>query len=106
MADAPEGGGPGKATPEMLESLFVGAAPIANRSFVTLTPGGIRLTFSEQVSSTSPLHFRAAVFLDYAQAIGLRDLLTRNLAPIETEFREAEAQAQAAMSGEKPGHGS
>lgn len=79
------------------ESLYEGPAVYANRCYVSLG-AVVRLTFMEQQqigpnAPTGPMHFRAAVALDVAQAVALSNVLKNMLGDVERQIKEAEANA-------------
>lgn len=79
---------------ESLEPLYEGPAVYANRCFVSMGPV-VRLTFMEQQQTGpegpfGPLHFRAAVVLDLAQAVALSNVLKNILGDVERQIKEAE----------------
>jgi hypothetical protein len=68
---------------DVLKSALSGASVFSNQVYATGTPQGIRLSFCERHESLDVPAFRAAVFLDYGTAIGLRDLLSDQLQGLE-----------------------
>ena len=70
-----------------IEATFEVSAPYTNRFFVTVGPGGVRLTFAEthpEVAGTFP---RAAAMMSVQDAVELKNLLTELLAPIEAKLQ-------------------
>ena len=59
-------------------------SPFINRMFLTTFPVGIRLTFAEQLGPEHRPSVRSAVFLQYADAMSLRDVLISHLAGIQS----------------------
>jgi hypothetical protein len=71
-----------------------GPALLANRFFVTLTPSGARLAFTERGTPEGQLHFRNAVILSYQDAISLYQLLRDMLKPVEDQISAANSEKQ------------
>jgi hypothetical protein len=63
-----------KSTREEIAIAFGGPALLANRSYVSLTAGGVRVAFAEQPAEGPPV-FRAAVSLSFQDAIVLYRVL-------------------------------
>lgn len=82
-------GTPKPISDEDLRMAFSGPAPLITRAFITKMGGGVRLSFLEENPGKVPAIFRAAVFLQYPDALALRDLLIRNLKDIQEMFEEA-----------------
>ena len=80
--------------------VFSVPASLANKSYVTMTPMGVRLTFTEQYSGGHE-HSRAAVFLNFIDAIAFKDLLEKQLAKITTVINELEEPAPAPAAREE-----
>lgn len=57
-----------------------GAAYFSNKMYATMQQAGMRLTFAEINHDPKLPAFRCAIFLQYADAHALRDLLNRQLA--------------------------
>lgn len=74
---------------EDLRAIFSGPALHSNRMFATNLAAGMRIAFMEQVGEHVPPIFRTAVVLAYSDAVHLRDLLNRQLEPIEKSMKEA-----------------
>ena len=87
-----------KLTGEEKEIALEGPAISANRSLIALTPGGVRITFVEQVDDSIP-RFRVAVMLPIQDAISLKDVLGRLLANVEGQIKEIAATKDAAEEG-------
>jgi hypothetical protein len=96
MADAEgtPGGLRNTVTDEELRGSFAGPAFNSNKFYATNLETGVRLAFAEQLGSKVPTQFRTAVILSYRDAIGLRDLLARQLATIEPQIRAAKGEAK------------
>lgn len=75
---------------------FDGPAVAVTRSFYTAAPGGIRLAFVEQIGDIK--QFRAAVFLNFDDAIALKNLLVRNLTDIEVELTKIKEEQESSGS--------
>ena len=74
-------------------------APFANRAVLAMTAGGAKLTFFEQHGTDAASHPRTAVLLPFQDAIALKNLLQKMLAPIETQLAIAEAAEKAKEDG-------
>lgn len=73
---------------------FSGPAIAANRFFVTVGPGGIRIAFTEQWSDDTLPEFRCAAMLPIEDAIELKDLLERLLRPLEAQIAKSRADGE------------
>lgn len=92
MTDAPTPSPPlSVLTPDDIDASFDGPAIYANRVFFGVTSAGIRLSFMEQHSKETVPAFRAAVLLSVQDTINLKNLLIRQLAPIEEALAKGEA---------------
>lgn len=79
-----------------LTAAFVGAAPVANRFYLTLTPVSGRLSFVEFPSGVAaPPQYRAAVTLSVSDLVALRDLLNEHLKDVRTLPTEGQNGAEA-----------
>lgn len=74
--------------------IFSGPAMFANKSYVTVTPVGLRLTFVE-VSPEGHERFRAAVFLNHMDAIALHALMGRIQEGIKVSLEEMVPEPEA-----------
>jgi hypothetical protein len=92
-----------KITPENVRASFSGPAVHSNRVFATMTGGGLRLAFMEQLGEAGEMHFRAAVLLPYPDALELRDLITRQLAEIEKDLKTYAEGLKEAEAGREHG---
>lgn len=72
---------------EML-TVFSGPALASNKVYITITAGGVRLTFCEQSGKAVPPKFRTAVLLGFPDALALRDLLVRQLEHVKVIIEE------------------
>ena len=87
-------------SPEELDVSFSGPAPAANRFFVNLSAGGVRIAFTEQVPNSSKNYFRSAAVLSVGDAIELHKVLRNLLAPFEQAVDQAQKEeAQASSDG-------
>lgn len=75
--------------PERLATIFEGSAVYSNKVYATVTPFGVRITFTETGGDQE--HFRTAAFLNIVDAMSLKDLLERLLQGIEFTAVESEA---------------
>lgn len=73
---------------------YSGPAYAANRFFVFLQPGGVRITFAEQPKPDKSSLFRAAVMLSHQDAINLANILKTMLAPIEAQIAKVSEPSQ------------
>lgn len=89
----------GSVSEDELRSSFLGPAIFSNKFYVTNGPAGMRLSFMEGLLPTVQPIFRAAVLISYGDAIALRDVLTKQLADIEPQIKEAERAAMATAEG-------
>jgi hypothetical protein len=86
-----------KASPvseDELQIAFSGPAIASNKVYVTLSPGGIRIAFTEQRTSAAQPSFRSAVMMNFQDAIALRNLLSQILANVEPELEKAIAASK------------
>jgi hypothetical protein len=74
------------------EVAFSGPAPAANRFYVVIGPGGVRIAFAEEPRAGKSSHFRSAVMLPHQDAIKLANLLKTMLAPLEEQIAKASGQ--------------
>lgn len=77
------------ASKEELESQFMAPAILANKSYVTLNPSGLILTFSENISPDVKPQPRARVILPYQDAIAFAALLQRMVEPLKEALAKA-----------------
>ena len=91
MSDKPSALTPTVSTPADVQAAFSGGALLVNRTFLTLTPAGLRFAFAEQSSVEAPLAFRAAVVMSIQDAIALRNAMEKILSPIESQLEGAAA---------------
>lgn len=73
-------------TPEEIDAVFSGPAPLANRFVATLHPSGVRIAFAEQIIAGGDSFFRTAVVLNYTDAIELYKVLQNLLKSIEQKL--------------------
>lgn len=78
---------PPMAPPEELAVVFSGPAIFANKSYVSIGPGGVRLTFCEMNNSPTP-GFRGAFQMSFQDALTLKDLMQSMLKPIEDQIKK------------------
>lgn len=100
--DAPRETERAQVTDEGLRVSFSGPAVRANKIYLSMTSGGVRIAFLEQHGDPVPLAFRTAVILSVQEALSLRDLLAHQLEGIEVDLKEA---IKAAESEAKKEHG-
>jgi hypothetical protein len=74
---------------DIQNEIFSGPAVFANRIFVTITPLGVRLTFTEQ-QEDAPVVFRTAAYLNILDAFAFKDLLNRQLGKLAEAVEDAE----------------
>ena len=79
-----------------MDVIFSCAAFHVNKSYVTVSPTGVRLTFVEAKPNGGASFARTAVHMHFQDAIALRDVLFRVLQDIE-------GQIAAAIEGAKKG---
>lgn len=87
--DAPAASKRTSVTDEEIRASFSGPAVLSNKMYLSLTGGGARIAFMEQLGDVVPPVFRTAVILSFQDAMSLRDLLARQLEGIEGEIKEA-----------------
>ncbi|MGD9544983.1 MAG: hypothetical protein AB7F41_17115 [Methylocystis sp.] len=75
------------------EVAFSGPAPAANRFYIVVGPGGVRIAFAEEPRPGKPSHFRSAVMLPHQDAIKLANLLKTMLATLEEQIATASDEA-------------
>lgn len=63
-------------------------APFANKIYISSNNLGVRLTFAETFPLLTVPVARGAVFIGYADAIALRDLLTTHLQAVVAEEKK------------------
>jgi hypothetical protein len=68
---------------DQLRDALGGPALFSNKMYATSTLTGLRITFCEAHPALSRPAFRTAVYMDYGQAIALRDLLNHQLKDLE-----------------------
>ena len=83
-------------SPEELDVSFSGPAPAANRFFINLSAGGVRIAFTEQVPNSSKNYFRSAAVLSIGDAIELHKVLRNLLAPFEQAAEKAQQEEEQA----------
>ncbi|NCQ25356.1 MAG: hypothetical protein GW798_13070 [Roseovarius sp.] len=66
-------------TPEESAAISSVSALYSNKIYLSSSPQGVRLTFSEIMPDVAVPNARSAVFLAVPDAIALRDLLTEHL---------------------------
>lgn len=71
-----------------------GPALSANRFFIQLMPNGVRVAFSERAAEGLDFQFRTAVLISYQDAIELKNLLLKLLAPIEEQIDQRKKEMQ------------
>ena len=76
-------------TPEEIDAVFSGPAPLANRFVATLHPSGVRMAFAEQIVTGGNSFFRTAVVLNYSDAIDLYKVLQTLLQNVEAEIKKS-----------------
>ena len=87
-------------SPDQAELAYDGPAVAASRTFITAGPGGVRLSFIDQRTPNSPLHFRAAVILSFQDAIALADLLQKTVAPFKVAIEQSKAEEEKEEAGD------
>jgi hypothetical protein len=99
-----------EAKPELSDAehqvAFEGPALLANKVYLSITAAGARLAFAEQYGERVLPQFRTAVVLAYQDALALRDLISKLLADIERDLKEAieeETKRRAATAGKVDG---
>lgn len=78
---------------ENLEAAFSVAAVYSNKTYLTKTPMGIRLTFMEAVPNSNKEMFRTAVYLNLMDAINLRKLIDRQMDGVEFTIEQTEKKS-------------
>ena len=84
-----------------LRAAFVGPAVRSNKMYLSVTGGGVRLTFMEQHGDAVPPVFRSALFMSFQDASSLRDMLVRQLEGVERGLKEA-IEAAESVATERP----
>ncbi len=78
---------------EDVRASFAGPAFHSNKVYLSMTAAGARIAFMEQLGDKVAPVYRTAVILSYADALALRDLITRQLRQIEVAIKSAEPEA-------------
>lgn len=66
-----------KVTPEELAIAYSGPAVLTNKFYITMTPTGVRIAFTEVQGEGYQPQFRTAVLLPFQDALALQQLLGR-----------------------------
>ena len=69
-------------------------AVLVNKAYITVTPIGLRIAFTEQHQPDIAPKVRAAVFMAYSDVLGLRDLLSYVLENTEEAKTEPDPTAE------------
>ena len=86
----------GAVSDEEMEAAYSVPAQLVSRFVLTVVPTGIRIAFGELVLLNKVALFRSAVAMSPEEAVELRDLLTKMLAPYEDHMRnQAKASTNA-----------
>ena len=73
-------------SPQQMEELFRGPSLACNKFFLTISPAGIRFTFTESAPNSDIANFRTSVTMDPVEAIRVKRLLSRVLKDLEASF--------------------
>ena len=91
----------GPVSADELEESFSIPAPSANRFFLNLGRGGVRIAFAEQVPGSKKLFLRSAVVLAAPDAVQLYKIVQRIIKPFEDALKIEDAQKMAQAAHEK-----